>query len=174
MRQLGIPATFFMPGFYMPNITGGMFKPSPPDNAWTLGLPVAASSPIPTFDPRDTGKYVKAIVMHRDALLGKRLLGADAYVTAQEAVDTFRKLFPEEAGKTARFYQVPEDAFRGFMQSQGSPEYVVDEFYENMRLLEEFGYYGGEPLEDSLKYVEDPLTSWEDFARGAEAFAGLK
>lgn len=162
-----------MPGIYLSNILG-MFKPSPPDNAWTFGLPVAPTSPIPTFDARDTGKYVKAIILHRDELLGKRLLGADAYVPAQEVVDTFKRLFPSEAGKTARFYQVPEEMFRGFMKSQGSPDFVVDELYENMRLLEEFGYYGGEPLDESLKYVEDPLISWEEFAKGAKEFAGLK
>ncbi|RYP04363.1 hypothetical protein DL764_004499 [Monosporascus ibericus] len=172
VRELGIPATFFLPGFYMSNIPGGMFKPSPPDDAWTFGLPVAASSPIPMYDPRDTGKYIKAIVLNREALLGKHFLGATAYVTAQEIVDTFKTLFPE-AGKTARFFQVPEEMFRGFMKSQGSPDYIVDEFYENMRLLEEFGYYGGEPLDESHKYVEDPLTTWEEYAAGAEPFAKL-
>lgn len=175
VRELDIPATFFLAGFYMTNITNeGMLKPAPEDGAWTFGAPMAATALMPTFDPRDTGKYVKAIVRHRDALLGKRFLGADAYVSAEEMLATFRRLFPEAAGKTARFVQVPEDEFRAGMKTRGSPDYVVDEIYETVRLLEEFGYYGGEPLGESLKYVEDPLTTWEEFAKGAEAFARLK
>ncbi|KAI0007778.1 putative NmrA-like family domain-containing protein 1 [Xylariaceae sp. FL0662B] len=173
VRSLGIPATFFMPGFYMSNIPGKMFKPSPPDNAWTFGLPVAGTAPIPVYDTRDTGKYVKAIVLNWEALLGKRLLGATAYVSAQEIVDVFKKVYPE-AGKTARFFQLPEDAFRGYMKSQGSPDFIVDEMYENMRLLEDFGYYGGEPLDETHRLVEDHLTTWEEYARSAEGFAGLK
>ena len=173
MRELGIPASFFMPGFYMSNIPG-MFRPSPPDNAWTFSGPFSPATSIPLYDPRDTGKYIKAMVLNEDHFLKKRFTGATAYMTAQEIVDTFKSLFPE-AGKTARFVQQTEEEYRaGLSAATGLPEFAVIELYENMRLLEMFGYYGGEPLENSLKYVEEPLTSWADFVKGAEAFAGLK
>lgn len=181
VKTLGIPATFFLAGFYMSNIPGDLFKPMPtPDGgnssspAWTLGLTCAASTPIPTFDTRDTGKYAKGIVRNRDALLGKRFLGANAYISAQEMVDTFARAFPEEAGKTARFLRLSDEVFRESLRSQGSPEYIVDELAEMGSLLDEYGYFGGEPLEESLKYVEDPLLSWEQYIKTADVFAGLK
>ncbi|KAI0015229.1 NMRAL1 protein [Xylariomycetidae sp. FL0641] len=170
--SLGLPTTHFLPGFYMPNFVG-MFKPSPPDDAWTLGLPISASSIIPMYDPADTGKYIKAIVLNKDKLLGKKLLGATKYQTGQELVDEFKQTFPE-AGKTARYFPLTEDMFRGYMKSTGAPDFVADEMYENMLLLQDFGYYGGEPLDESHKYVEDHLTTWVDFMKKTKPFADLK
>ncbi|KAH6638616.1 NmrA-like family protein [Truncatella angustata] len=173
VRSLGIPATFFMAGVYMSNFPGAMFKPSPPSNAWTLSMPMTPSSQIPMYSVADTGKYVKAIILNREKLLGKRFLGATNYMTAQELVDEFKQLFPE-AGKTAQYFQLTESMYRDFMKSQGTPEFVIDETYENVRLLEEFGYYGGAPLDETHKLVTDPLTTWAEYAKTASGFAGLK
>ncbi|KAI1267622.1 NmrA-like family protein [Xylariaceae sp. FL1019] len=171
IRELGIPATFFMPGFYMPNISGGML--SKQGDNYVLSMPIAASSPIPLYDPADTGKYIKAIVQNKEALLGKRFLGATEYLTAQEVLDTFKSLYPE-AGKTAGYYELPKEAFYGYMSSTGMPPHAVDEMYENMVLMQDFGYYGGEPLDESHKYVEDELTSWGQYALNAPAWYDLK
>ncbi|ETS74814.1 hypothetical protein PFICI_13298 [Pestalotiopsis fici W106-1] len=120
IRELGIPATFFMPGFYMTNLPGGMFRPSPPDNAWTLGLPIPASSIFPLYYPGDTGKYIKAAVLHESKVLGKRILGATEYLTGQEIVEGFRRAFAgTEAAASARYYEVPAEQFRGFLASTG-------------------------------------------------------
>ncbi|KAI3319678.1 NmrA-like family protein [Xylariaceae sp. AK1471] len=171
VRSLGIPATFFMPGFYTTNITGGML--SKQGENWVVSLPIAASSPIPLYTPADTGKYVKAIVNNKDALLGKRFLASAEYLTAQEIVDTFKKVFPE-AGKTASYFQTPKDGFYAFMKGTGMPDFAVDEMYENMVLMQDFGYYGGESLDESHKFVEDRLTTWEECIKTFPAFAGLK
>ncbi|KAI0389458.1 NmrA-like family protein [Xylariaceae sp. FL0594] len=171
VRSLGIPATFFLPGFYMSNITGGIL--SKQQDKWVFSLPVKPSSPIPLYDTADTGKYVKAIVLHKDALLGKRFLGASQYLTAQGVVDGFKNVYPE-AGKTAEYVQGSEEGYYAFMKGTGMPDFAVDELYENMRLMEEFGYYGGEPLDESHKYVEDHLTTWEEFVKASPAYAGLK
>lgn len=120
VETLGIPASYFMPGFYMSNLPGQMFKLSP-DNTYTLGLPIASTAPIPMYDTRDTGIYVKAIVLNKDKLLGKRLLGATSYMTGKEIVDSFKKAFPE-AGRTARYVEVPETVYRNDMKSKGVPD----------------------------------------------------
>lgn len=174
MRQLGIPATFFMPGFYQSNIPGSMFRPTPPDNNWTFALPISASAPIPLYHPADTGKYIKAIVQNRESLLGKEFLGASEYSTPQKIVDDFKKLFPE-AGAKASFVELPADVYRAAIkQAMQVPDFIAQELYENMRLMEEFGYYFGAALEPSLALVEEPLTSWEEVARNAPAFSELK
>lgn len=184
-RSLDIPATFFLAGLYMSEFAGGtpkdFLKPSPPDNAWTLAVPLVATAPIPVFYPGDTGTFVKAIVVgnKNNSLLGKRVLGATEYLTVQEILDTFKRVFPAaDAGATARYVYVPEDVFRGFLAAQGLPEYVITEVYENTKLLEEFGYFGGESLDETHALLEgsgDHLTTWEQYVRDyAPGFKGLR
>ncbi|KAK2060309.1 NmrA-like family protein [Colletotrichum caudatum] len=174
IRTTSLPSTFLLPGFYMTNLPGGMFRQTPPDNAWAFTLPIPASSPIPFFDPAaDTGKFVKGIVLNREKVLGKRVLAATAYTTAGEAVDVFKKVYPE-AGKTARYNEAPHDAFRGALKSQGMPDFAAEELLQNMRLLNEFGYYGGARLDESHAIVEDKLTTLEEHMKNAKAFAGLQ
>lgn len=173
VRELGIPATFFMPGFYMPNFPGQMLRPYPPQNNWTLGLPIPGSAPIPLYNPADTGKYIKAAVLNREKMLGRRILAATEYKTAQEVVDIFKRVFPV-AGKTATYFELPKEVFHKAMTDSGSPDFVSTEMYENMRLMADFGYYGGESLEWTHSFVEDPLTTWEEFAKTAKGFEGLQ
>lgn len=170
VRALGIPATFFMPGFFMSNLPGGMLKPDD-EGAWTLRLPFGADKPIPLFDPpADAGKFVKGIVLNRDRVLDKRILAASSYTTPAQIIQVFQKLFPE-AGQTARFEKA---GFEEYKKGVRGPEYIQEETLENMRLIGEFGYYGGEGLEASHEIVDDRLTTWEDHAKKAKAFAGLK
>ncbi|TDZ32055.1 NmrA-like family domain-containing protein 1 [Colletotrichum spinosum] len=174
IRTLSLPATFFLHGFYMSNFPGGMLRQTPPDNAWALSLPIPSSSPIPLFDaPADTGKFVKGIVLNREKVLGKRVLAATAYTTAGEAVEVFKKVYPE-AGSNARYNELPHEVFLGIMKGQGMPDFVALEMLQNMRLLNEFGYYDGAELDESHALVEDKLTTWEEHVKNAKAFAELK
>ncbi|KAF4934213.1 NmrA-like family domain-containing protein 1 [Colletotrichum fructicola] len=173
IRELGIPATFFLPGFYMSNVPGAMFRPSAEDAAWTFALPIPPTAIFPMYYTGDTGKYIKGAVLHEKEVLGKRILGATAYMTGQEIVDGFKRVFPE-SGKTARYYRLSEDQFRGAMKAQNSPDYVIDEMHQNMRLLDELGYYGGESLDWTHQLVEDRLTSWEEFAKADPGFASAR
>ncbi|XXG96067.1 hypothetical protein Hte_002344 [Hypoxylon texense] len=173
IRTLGLPATFFMPGFYMTGIPGEMFKAQPPNNAWTFALPAAPTAVIPVFHPRDTGKYIKAIVLNAEELLGERFPAATAYMRADEIVDGFVRAFPT-AGATAQFFQVPEGMFRGLMKTQGLPDYAITELYENVKLLEEFGYFGGLSLARTHSLVQDSLTTWNEYLVEAPAFKDLE
>lgn len=172
IRELGIPAAFFMPGFYMSNLPGGSFRKSADgDGAWTLGLPFPGQTPIPMYHPGDTGKYVKAMVRHRDAVQGRRFLAATAYMTAEQIVAGFQELFPAQ---TAHYFEVPRDAFFAALRGASMPDFAAEELYENMRLMSDFGYYGGDSLDWTHGFIEDPLTTWKGYAETAPAFAGLK
>ena len=174
VREQGIPATFFMPGFYMSNLPGQMFRQSPENNnAWTLALPIPETAIAPLFDTADTGKYIKAAILHREELLGKRILGATEYKTMSDLVDEFKKVYPE-AGATAGYFNVPHDMYVKILTGTGMPEFAAVELLENMRLLDEFGYYGGESLDETHKLVDDKLTTWEEFMKKAPAFKDLK
>ncbi|KAI1385807.1 NmrA-like family-domain-containing protein [Hypoxylon trugodes] len=149
---------------YIRESEDGFLKQVPPDNNFALAFPVAPNAIVPVFHPADTGKYIKAIVHNRDALPGNRFLGATAYITAAEVLEGFKRVFPE-AGKTARYFQMSEQMFRDYLEAKGTPDCIITELYENMKLLETFGYYGGEPLDTTAKLVEDHLTTWEEYAR---------
>ena len=149
IRDLGIPATFFMPGFFMSNFPGGMFRPLPPHNAWTVPLPMPPDTPIPLFDAGDdTGKFVKAILTHRDTLLGKQVLAATDYYTPVQIVDTFKQLYPE-AGKVATFMEIDKETYKNALGEMGMPEKGQQELYENMSFMHDYGYFGKASLEES-------------------------
>jgi hypothetical protein len=174
IRSIGIPASFFLPGFYMKNLPGGMLRQLPPNNDWTLGLPIPASTPVPLLDTADdTGKFVKGILLHRERTLGKRIYGATDYYTITQIVDQFKELYPE-AGKTAKSVELPHEVFKGILKGAGNPDESAEELLQNMRLMNEFGYYGGADLKESHEILVDKLTTWKDFMAKAPAFAELK
>ena len=156
IRSLGIPASFFMPGFFMSNLQT-MLNPSPqPPNNLTWAFPAPASTPIPFFDAsEDSGKFVKAMVLKRDQVLGKNVLAATDYYTVQQVLDTFTKV----KGKQADFWQVDKETYTGFLKGAGMPEFAAVELYENMSFMEEFGYYGKRSLEWSLSVRRGPGSS---------------
>ncbi|TDZ36264.1 NmrA-like family domain-containing protein 1 [Colletotrichum trifolii] len=172
IRSLSIPATFFYAGFYMSNISGiqsspsehagaasfsnpeGLFKLTP-DGRWVFSLPVSAKAVLPVYHTEDTGKYIKAAVLREKESLGGRILGATAYMTCEEIVEGFKRVFPK-AGRSAEYRVQSEEEFRSELRVAGTPDYVIDEVYENMVLL------------------EDHLTTWEEFARESKGFDGLE
>ncbi|GJC90820.1 nmrA-like family domain-containing protein 1 [Colletotrichum liriopes] len=171
-RAVGIPASYFLPGFYMSNLPGQSFKSSAPNDAWTLSLATPETAPIPMFDIADTGKVVKAMVLNRKQILGKRVLRAARYMTPKEIVEEFRALYPED-GKSANFVSVPHDIYLNTLKSFGLPDFAAKELLENMHLFDEGGYDGGASLEESHALLEDPLTTWIDFMKKSPAFKDL-
>lgn len=119
IRRIGIPATFFMQGFSMSNIPGMSLRQLPPNNDWTMALPMPSDTPIPCFDPADdTGKLVKAILTHRDQFLGKRVLGATAYYTPDQIMAIFKEVKPK-AGKNAKIVEASKDAYKEILAKDG-------------------------------------------------------
>lgn len=172
VRELGVPATYFMPGIFMSNFPGGMLRPSEADGgAYRLHMPFGPDKGISLFDSAaDSGKFIKGIVLNRERLLGKHVLATSGDVTGAEMVETFKRVYPE-AGKGAEFVQVPVEAYQS---SVPGPDFIKQELTENMRLIGEYGYFGGESIKESQEIVEDPLTTWEEHIKNAKAFAELK
>lgn len=182
VREQGLPATFFLPGFYMSNIPGGMMRPLPPDGAWTLALPAPETAPFPLYATEDTGKWIKAIVLKQqqgEDMLGRQVYAATAYLSPAEIVAQFRQTFPTAggggAGPAARYVRTTHDQFlEALSKGLGMPDFAALEMLENIRLMDEGGYFGGAPLEGSQAILEDELTTWEEYIRQAAAFANLK
>ncbi|MCJ1277498.1 hypothetical protein MMC21_005311 [Puttea exsequens] len=173
IREIGVPATFFMPGFFMSNIPGGMMRPAPPDNDWTLALPMPSDTPIPLFDSGDdTGKFVKGILQHRSEVLGKQIYGATAYYTPDQIVSIFKGVKPE-AGKSAKFSQLSEEVYKGMLAGAGMPKKAQDELYENMAFMHDYGYYGKAELDESHSILDEKATTLAEFFQKAKALEGV-
>ncbi|KAL1714152.1 hypothetical protein EV715DRAFT_210161 [Schizophyllum commune] len=173
IRELGIPASFFLPGFYMSNIPGQNLRAGQ-NGKWQFAMPMPEDAPIPLFAAeRDTGKFVKAMFLKREEVLGKRVYGATGYTTPLEILDAFKKIYPA-AGKDVAFQRLPNEAFKGILASMGLPEPIQEEMLQNMQLVYEFGYYGGEKLDWSKSLVDEPLTTWEEYIQGHPAFAAAQ
>lgn len=131
----------------MSNFAGGMLRKGP-DNIWTLAVPIPGTSPMPLIDSdEDAGKYVKGILLNREKVLGKRIYASTDYYTVDEIVQQFKEQFPED-GKGAKAVELPHDVFIGIMTQMGRGS-AAQEMLENMRLFNEFGYYGGADLKES-------------------------
>jgi len=147
IRKIGIPATFFLPGFYMANIPGQSLNNM--QGAYNFALPIPTNSPIPLFDTEaDTGKFVKAILLNREKVLGACVYGATDYYTPEQIIADFQAVKPE-AGKGGAARQVPEEMFKKILAGKGMPEPIQDEVLENMLVMPQFGYYGGADLKES-------------------------
>ncbi|TLD29075.1 hypothetical protein PspLS_04187 [Pyricularia sp. CBS 133598] len=173
VRSLGLPTTFFLAGWYVSNFDAPMwFCQTGPDNAWTFSIPAPSTSPVPVYDVRDTGKYVKAIVLNRESLLGGRVLGATQYQTFDELLADFRRAFPRD-GANARYYELSDEQYLEGMRSAGMPDYVAEEMLQNIQLLSQFGYYGGESLDETRSLVEgvgEKLTTWAEWLPDSAVF----
>ncbi|KAA6416036.1 MAG: hypothetical protein FRX48_00755 [Lasallia pustulata] len=173
IRKIGVPATFFMPGFYMSNIPGNAFAPNPENGTYRFALPIPPNSPMPLFDTgSDTGKFVKAILLNREKCLGKNVLGATDYYTPEQIVEQFKEVKPK-AGHGATYAELPPEVYKGFLAKAGLPEFAQEELLQNMQLMPQFGYYGGASLKESHDLVGGGLTTWSEFAAKTPAWKDL-
>lgn len=144
----------------MSNLDSMLSPPSDQNNnTFTLALPMPPTTPIPFFDAAaDSGKFVKAMVLKREQVLGKNVLGATDYYP----IEAVPKTFKEVKGKEAQFMRIDEGTFKGFMAGAGMPDFAQTEMYENMAFMDEFGYYGKADLGWSLGVCSLPRAIGAD------------
>ncbi|KAF5025446.1 hypothetical protein F66182_2469 [Fusarium sp. NRRL 66182] len=154
IRQINVPATFVLPGYFASNLLTQIRKNEDGSYAWAL--PVSGDKgQVPIFDVNaDTGKFVKAAIKHFPDTLNKRIYAATDYYTPNQIISEFNQV----TGKSATFSQVPADIFKTFL-----PAAIAEEMTENMLLLEDPGYYGGADLKESLSLLDDKPTTWKEF-----------
>ena len=144
----------------MSNIPGMMFpNPQSLEHEYTFALPIPPDTPIPLFDAKDdTGKFVKKVLQNREKLLGKHVLEATAYYTPKQIVEEFSAVKPE-AGKGAKFVQVPSVTWTGSLEKAGLPKVAAQEMLQNMLFMPDFGYYGKASLDESLSVSTTSIVS---------------
>ena len=143
IQSIGLPYTAFEPGYFMSNFKHAIHQASP-------GEPYVINSCIPLDVPlnlidaaEDSGKFVAAILLNRESLLGQRVAATGCWHSTLELMDTFNKVFGPE--KTGKGIVVSEEEW-----SRPLPEPFRLEMVENMFLIRDFKYYGP----DSEEQVE--------------------
>ena len=136
IRTLPVKSAFFSPASFMQNFQRIM-APHPSDNGtFVLARLVSPTTQLPLIDTAgDTGKYVGAILADPDKYEGKVFCSASAVYTMTEIVDIMSKVY----GKTVRYEQIPEEAFRQQLRFTGP---YADGLIEMMLYQQDFGYYG--------------------------------
>ncbi|KFY13102.1 hypothetical protein V492_03479 [Pseudogymnoascus sp. VKM F-4246] len=170
IRSLGLNASYFRAGYYMSNLLQNIRPKGDDSKSYTLPLPIPTTAPIPLFDTAaDTGKFVKGIFLAGDKAFGKTYDGAVAYVTPAEIASDFTAV----TGAKAEAVKSEVKDFKAELVSFGMTEYLAEEMYQNMRLMDEFGYYGGAPLEKSHKILDEKLTTLKEFIAKQDQWKNL-
>lgn len=107
------------------------------------------------------GKFVNGILKNRERVLGARILVAEDYYTPTRVL----KELEEVTGKKTNFVQVTNEQYKGFL-----PSFMAEEMLENHLFIENPGYYNGESLDESHKFVDGKLTTWKEFITKSGAF----
>jgi uncharacterized protein YbjT (DUF2867 family) len=162
IRELGLPATFFMPAFFMSNIKTSLRKDPAGGEGYMLALTLGPDDKIPLIDiAADTGNFVAAALKNPVAFLGKNIVGAAEYSTPSKIVAALEKT----TGKPVKYVQLQDEQLKGILTQSGNPKPA--ELVENFILIREWLYYGKdgeEQLEKTLQLVDrEKLTTFDKF-----------
>lgn len=150
IQSIGLPYTTFEPGYFMSNLAQNIQQANPGE-PYLLKSPIPVDAPLNLIDStEDSGKYVAAILLNRESLLGQRVIATSCWYSAVEVMDTFNMVFgPEKTGKSI---VVSDEEW-----SQQLPEQIRLGMVENMWLIRDFKYYGPdaeEQVEKGWKLLE--------------------
>jgi hypothetical protein len=109
----------------------------------------------------DAGLFVSAILLRPEETLGKRIAASGGIFSGQQLVDDFN----EVTGNKAAYVAIDYKTWGSFL-----PEAVREDLVGNFRLIGEYGYYVGEPVdtvEQSHKLVAEAglrkPVAWKEF-----------
>ncbi|CAO1622807.1 unnamed protein product [Sympodiomycopsis kandeliae] len=124
-------ATYFQPAFFLQNLPSMIQKSG---QALTLPLPISPSAPVPVIDiVADTGKFVVGALDAGVTANGRTIEAASFWIDLNDLAEQFSRV--QESALT--YTQVPSEAFIAAL-----PEAVAHETAENMKLIDEFSYFG--------------------------------
>ncbi|KAL2268428.1 hypothetical protein VTJ83DRAFT_3274 [Remersonia thermophila] len=146
--------TFVLAGYFMQNLPG-MLRLQ--DGVYTLAYPFGPKTPIPLVAPAaDVGKFVKAAIKHAGELNGKRLLAAADYYTPERILEEFE----EVTGNKTTYVQVSPEQFRAYQ-----PANIALEMLETHLFIADPGYYAGESLDETMRFLDEKPTTWKVFVK---------
>jgi uncharacterized protein YbjT (DUF2867 family) len=149
IRSLGIPASFLLQGMFMNQIIHFLLPSTSPSGSKTYKFttPVPASTKMPLISAnKDTGKYVKEMLLHPEKVFGKRIYTGEKYYTMDETAEIIKKV----GGLDVSYEQCTDEAFRKSLAGVGAPEFLQEDMSQNAKYFQEYGFFQ-QDLEDSHK-----------------------
>lgn len=124
--------SYFHAAFFLQNFETMMNKGD--DGSYSINLPISPSARVPMIDIRaDTGKWVAGILEAGASANGKKVQGVSFWTDMQSFTAELGKALNENVA----YNNVPADVFKGFL-----PEAIAEELTENMKLIDQYSYYG--------------------------------
>ncbi|KIS68287.1 uncharacterized protein UMAG_11107 [Mycosarcoma maydis] len=153
-----IHISYFHPAFFLQNFEGMARKGE--DGSYSITLPIDPSVRVPLLDAAaDTGKWVASIFESGAAANGKTVQAVSFWTDLQ----SFSSDLGSALGKKVTYNHVTADVYKSSL-----PETVADELTDNMKLVDQYNYYGkdtekAQPESDALLLKELELatvSSW--------------
>ena len=132
VRADKLNVTYFHPAFFLQNFNAMINKAD--DGSYNITLPIDPAARIPVIDiVADAGKWVAGIFEAGPAANGKTVQAVSFWTD----LPSFSSELSAVLGHKVAYNNVPADVFKSFL-----PEAIADELTENMKLMDQYSYYG--------------------------------
>lgn len=127
-------ATYFQPAFFLQNLSSMIQKSGEAGQALTLPLPISPTAPVPIIDiVADTGKFVVGALDAGATANGRTIEASSFWIGLNELATQFTRV----RGTDVIYAQISHQDFVAAL-----PDAVAHETDENMKLIDEFSYFG--------------------------------
>lgn len=151
--------TYFHPAFFLQNFNTMLNKHH--DGSYSINLPIHPTARVPVIDiVADAGKWVAGIFQAGPAANGKKVQAVSFWTDLQ----SFSSDLGSAVGSKVAYNNVPADVFNNFL-----PEAIADELTENMKLIDQYSYYGNnaekqQPQSDEFLLKDAKLATVSSWA----------
>ncbi|SJX64115.1 uncharacterized protein SRS1_14770 [Sporisorium reilianum f. sp. reilianum] len=151
--------TYFHPAFFLQNFNTMVNKGQ--DGSYSINLPIDPKARVPVIDIlADAGKWVAGIFEAGAAANGKKVQAVSFWTDMQ----SFSSQLGDALSHRIAYNNIPADVFKGFL-----PEAIGEELTENMKLIDQYSYYGKDaekqqPQSDEFLLKDAKLATVSSFA----------
>lgn len=160
VRSNKIITSYFQPAFFLQNFDTMLSKDG--DGKWSITLPIRPEARVPMIDVRaDSGKWIAGLFEAGDRADGRYVQAVSFWTDMR----TFAQELGAALGGQVAYHHVPADTFR-----DAAPEAIADELTENMKLMDQYSYFGKgteqkQPEDDKLLLAGARLSSVQEWAK---------
>ena len=143
--SLGIPATFLHLGMFMNYLLYWLKPICPGSKSYKFSIPFPTSTKLSLISVNeDAGKYVKAILMNQEKVLGKQIAAAEQQYSPDDVVRIIREI----AGLDVIVERVTNEEYRKQLVALGIPDFFIDDMSDNVKYIEEYGFFNAKDIKD--------------------------
>ncbi|KIM86166.1 hypothetical protein PILCRDRAFT_86767 [Piloderma croceum F 1598] len=163
-RQSGIPFVDVQAGTYASNFTSTLAPRKQADGTYAIGLPFGPDTLIPIIDmASDYGLFVRQAIESTAFGAGSEILTCGELLPVG---DMFKQL-SEITGKSVVFHQLSDKEYLAAMPEM-IPDRIKVEFLDQMKYIDDFGYYNGKSVVPSQQQLARKPRTWAEFVKATD------